>query len=181
MPLLLTPAIFTIVHVAVQSRGFRINFSIFFPINFVIPFVFVLVIYILTRPIMSDHKQIFLTLYGKDEGGRMNISSGNVYMIYKCRICQMTIISEADWIQHLLSDCHQSIHRNHQLLRKVLWDLDRTIAITNAMGTQKRNILNYLIQCCGCQVVDFSYLSAMDGGTACCYALLSSMWVRNCV
>lgn len=138
-------------------------------------FFFVLVINILTKPIMSDHKQIFLTLYGKDEGGRMNMSSGNVYMMYMCRICQMTIVTETDWIQHLLSDSHQSIHRNHQLLRKVLWDLNRTIAISNVMGIRKRNILNYLIQCCGCQVVDFSYLSAMDGGTACCYALLSSM------
>lgn len=122
---------------------------------------------------MSEHKQMFLTLYAKDEGGLLNSSSRNPYMMYMCRICQMTIISEMDWIQHLLSESHQSIHRNHQLLRKVLWDLDRTVAITNVLGIPMSNILNYLIQC-GCQVVDFSYLSVMDGGTACCYALLSS-------
>lgn len=129
---------------------------------------------------MSGHKKIFQTLYGKNEGGLMKLSSRTVYTF---RICQITptnsrLRTETDWFQHLLSDSHQKIHRSHQLLRKVLWDLDRTVAITNVMGLRKGDILNYVIQL-GCQVVDFSYLSVSDGKTAACYALLSSMWVMR--
>lgn len=103
--------------------------------------------------------------------------------VYVCRICQMTpnisgIKTEAEWIQHLISDSHQDVHRSHQLLRKVLWDLDRTVAITKVMGIQKQDILSYVVQL-GYHVVDFSYLSSINGKTDSCYALLSSMWVQN--
>lgn len=85
---------------------------------------------------MSGHNELFQTLYGSDEGGLEKMPNQNVYT---CRICQMTpsnsgLRTETDWIQHLLTDSHQNIHRSHQLLRKVLWDLDRTVAITNVMG-----------------------------------------------
>lgn len=122
---------------------------------------------------MWGHRELFLMLYEMDEGDQN---------VYACRICQMTpnnnsgIRTETDWIRHLASDYHQHIHRSHQLLRKALWDLDRTVAVTNVQGIGKLAILNYLVQL-GCQIVDFSYLSVSDGGTAACYALLSSTWV----
>lgn len=68
---------------------------------------------------MVNHKDIFLMLYGSNEGGLTKIANQDVFI---CRICQMTpntgLKSEPQWVQHLLSDSHQSIHRHYPLLRK---------------------------------------------------------------
>ncbi|KAJ6639722.1 hypothetical protein Bhyg_12469 [Pseudolycoriella hygida] len=127
----------------------------------------------------ESHEAVFLKLHAHAEAGLTQVSNG---MIYICRICRMTpdtgIRTEREWMQHLLSDEHQNIHRNHQMLRKVLWDLDRTITVTNIEGISQLDILDYIYKPNN-YVVDFSYLSRKSGGTRACYALMSSAYEVN--
>jgi hypothetical protein len=109
----------------------------------------------------------FKILNGKPEGG-FSLTDG-----YFCRTCELKVgLGEEIWVQHLISDEHQKIHRTNQHLRKVLCDLDKKVMISKAKGLSSAHILRYLIAVARNAVLDFSYLAVKQGGTDVCYALM---------
>lgn len=113
-------------------------------------------------------------LYKAEEGGPVKMSGETVYI---CRICEMTpkkaIKSKQKWMKHLESHFHQQHHRHHPMLRKALWDQDRTVSITGVKGIYPQSILDYIITKSNINLVDFS-VAQTRGNTDVCYALLSS-------
>lgn len=111
----------------------------------------------------------FRRLHASEEGGFVPLIG------YRCRICEQIVgKGEEKWVQHLVSKEHQDNHRMNMHMRKVLWDLDKTVRVFKIKGMDPVHILRY-VAAFGGPVIDFCYLAKKVGETSECHVLFANV------
>jgi len=91
-----------------------------------------------------------------------------------CKGCSETIFPLAGWITHLTGEAHQSRHRECRFVRKMFWDLERTIRVGDMINVPARAVIDYLLEYG--PIEDFFYLATKKQPTApVCYCLFSCL------